>query len=140
MDAEEVDRLEMSLHIFINVFSDLEFANWPGLGLAIQAYQKRAFFVIQYVIAQATQQKKIIPVRLVKGAYWDSEIKISQVGGFCDYPVFTRKINTDVSYLACAKLLLSAQKQIYPQFATHNAYTVSAIIQLMNNQCHDYHF
>jgi len=133
VDAEEADRLLMSLTIFENVFANPEFAGWPGLGLAIQAYQKRAYAVIEYIIALSQQHKKIIPVRLVKGAYWDSEIKVSQVGGFDDYPVFTRKINTDVSYLACAKLLLTAQETIYPQFATHNAYTVAAIIQMMGD-------
>lgn len=134
VDAEEAHRLEISLDIFETVFSDPQCADWDGLGLAVQAYQKRAYFVLEYLIELAQAQKKRIPVRLVKGAYWDTEIKLAQVGGFENYPVFTRKASTDVSYLACAKLLLSAQDAIYPQFATHNAYSVAAILWMTRNK------
>lgn len=133
VDAEEADRLEMSLNIIENVFSHTDFSGWEGLGLAVQAYQKRAYFLINWLIKLAQTHNKRMQVRLVKGAYWDSEIKVSQVGGFVDYPVFTRKSSTDVSYLACAKLLLSAQDAIYPQFATHNAYSVAAILTMMDD-------
>lgn len=134
VDAEEAARLTMSLDIFEAVFADSEFAHWNGLGLAVQAYQKRAPHVLRYLIALARTYQKKIPVRLVKGAYWDTEIKIAQVNGFPNYPVFTRKVSTDISYLACAKLLLSAQNEIYPQFATHNAYTVAAILWMTNGK------
>ncbi|PIZ03377.1 MAG: bifunctional proline dehydrogenase/L-glutamate gamma-semialdehyde dehydrogenase [Gammaproteobacteria bacterium CG_4_10_14_0_8_um_filter_38_16] len=128
VDAEEAYRLEISLDIFAAVFADPAFSNWNGLGLAVQAYQKRAYVVLEYLIELARTHKKKICVRLVKGAYWDTEIKIAQVGGYENYPVFTRKVSTDVGYLACAHLLLSAQDAIYPQFATHNAYSVAAIL------------
>src|SRR3990167_2965108 len=124
VDAEEAFRLELSLDIFEAVFSDPAFADWEGLGLAVQAYQKRAYFVLDYLIALARSKKKRICVRLVKGAYWDTEIKMAQVAGFPNYPVFTRKVSTDISYLACAQLMLTAQDAIYPQFATHNAYKI----------------
>lgn len=133
VDAEEADRLEMSIAIFRTVFLDDDFKDWSGLGLAVQAYQKRAYPLITVLIELAHQNKKRIPVRLVKGAYWDSEIKMTQIAGYEDYPVFTRKNSTDISYLACAKQMLSAQDAIYPQFATHNAYTVAAIITMMGN-------
>ena len=128
VDAEEAARLDMSLDIFEAVFKDPAIADWHGLGLAVQAYQKRAWFVLQYLINLARESKKKIPVRLVKGAYWDTEIKVAQANGFKNYPVFTRTTSTDVSYLACAQLLLSAEDAIYPQFATHNAYSVAAIL------------
>ena len=140
IDAEEASRLDMSLDIVEAVFSDPLFANWHGLGMAVQAYQKRAYAVLEYLIELARTQHKKIPVRLVKGAYWDAEIKLAQVGGFENYPVFTRKVSTDISYLACAKLLLTAQDVIYPQFATHNAYTVSAILFLTRNNTFKYEF
>lgn len=137
IDAEEADRLDMSLDIIKALFCDPDFKEWNGLGIALQAYQKRAFYLIDWVIDLARQQGKRLQVRLVKGAYWDSEIKLSQVEGFQNYPVFTRKVNTDLSYLACAKKMLSAQDAIYPQFATHNAYSVAAILTLMGgNQSH----
>src|SRR5262249_32015380 len=116
VDAEEADRLEMSFNIFENIFKDPEFKDWSGLGLAIQAYQKRAYSAIEYLVDMARHYKKRIRIRLVKGAYWDSEIKMTQLGGFNDYPLFTRKTSTDVSYLACAKLLLSALDAVFPQF------------------------
>ncbi len=141
VDAEEADRLEMSLDIFYGVFSHPDFADWPGLGLAVQAYQKRALPVIQWLIECARKLNKRMSVRLVKGAYWDTEIKLTQIGGFSDYPVFTRKANTDVSYLACAQQLLTAQDVIYPQFATHNAYSVAAILKMMNHgDAYDFEF
>ena len=130
VDAEETDRLEMSFNIIETIFSDPEFNDWNGLGLALQAYQKRAYFAIEYLIDMAKRYNKQIKIRLVKGAYWDTEIKVSQVGGFNGYPVFTRKTSTDVSYLACAKLLLSAKEYVYPQFATHNAHSVAAILTM----------
>lgn len=131
VDAEEADRLEMSLEIIKAVFDDHAFDTWEGLGLAVQAYQKRAFPLIQWLIDLAKNKQKRIQVRLVKGAYWDSEIKVSQEGGFDGYPVFTRKSSTDLSYIACAKRMLSAQDAIYPQFATHNAYSVAAILTVV---------
>lgn len=130
VDAEEADRLDISLDIFEAVYKDQALAGWDGLGLAVQAYQKRAVSVVCWVIELARQHGRIIPLRLVKGAYWDSEIKWSQMAGYDNYPVFTRKPSTDLSYLCCAELLLAASDVVYPQFATHNAYTVSAIITL----------
>lgn len=140
VDAEEAHRLDMSLDIFSEVFADAEFSGWNGLGLAVQAYQKRAYSTIAYLIDLANKYHKKICVRLVKGAYWDTEIKIAQVGGYPNYPVFTRKVSTDISYLACAKLLLSAQDAIYPQFATHNAYSVAAILWMTRHQKYDFEF
>lgn len=133
VDAEEADRLNLSLDIFKEVFTDPLFQAWEGLGLAVQAYQKRAYPLITWLIDLARKHRKRIQVRLVKGAYWDSEIKMSQVGGYTSYPVFTRKVSTDISYLACAKQLLAAQDAIYPQFATHNPYSVAAILSMMDD-------
>lgn len=133
IDAEESERLAMSLRVFANVWADPALKNWHGLGLAVQAYQKRALPVIQWLAALAETQQRIIPLRLVKGAYWDSEIKRAQENGWDDYPVFTRKAATDISYLACARLLLSHPQAIYPQFATHNALSVAAICHLGQN-------
>ncbi|OGT53432.1 MAG: bifunctional proline dehydrogenase/L-glutamate gamma-semialdehyde dehydrogenase [Gammaproteobacteria bacterium RIFCSPHIGHO2_12_FULL_42_13] len=128
VDAEESNRLGLSLDIFEAVFADPDFSRWDGLGLAIQAYQKRAYVVLEHLIDLARRHKKRFHVRLVKGAYWDTEIKLAQVGGHPGYPVFTRKASTDVCYLACAQLLLKSMDTVYPQFATHNAYTVAAIL------------
>jgi RHH-type proline utilization regulon transcriptional repressor/proline dehydrogenase/delta 1-pyrroline-5-carboxylate dehydrogenase len=129
IDAEEAERLELSLDIIEALVADEEFfaGGWQGFGLALQAYSKRAVPLVEWVTALARRHHRRIMVRLVKGAYWDSEIKLSQVGGHSDYPVFTRKVSTDVSYLACAAKLLAAPDAIYPAFATHNAYTVGAI-------------
>ncbi len=129
IDAEEAERLELSLDIIEALASDDELfaGGWQGFGLALQAYAKRAVPLTDWVIALARRHNRRIMVRLVKGAYWDSEIKLSQVGGHTDYPVFTRKVATDVSYLACAAKLLAAPDAVYPAFATHNAYTVGAI-------------
>ncbi len=139
IDAEEADRLDISLDIFEELCRDAALSDWDGLGLAVQAYQKRAFFVLDWLIDLSRQVKRRIPVRLVKGAYWDTEIKLSQMNGFVSYPVFTRKVNTDVSYLACAKKMLTVQDAIYPQFATHNAYSVAAILTMMEEGSRDYH-
>lgn len=130
IDAEEADRLELSLDLLEALCFDADLAGWNGIGFVIQGYQKRAPFVIDYVIDLARRSRHRIMVRLVKGAYWDTEIKRAQVDGLEGYPVYTRKIYTDVSYLACAKKLLAVPDAIYPQFATHNAYTLSAIYHL----------
>ncbi|MFL6770881.1 MAG: bifunctional proline dehydrogenase/L-glutamate gamma-semialdehyde dehydrogenase PutA [Sphingomicrobium sp.] len=129
IDAEEADRLELSMDLIEALIAeDTLFAKgWGGFGLAIQAYSKRAVPLVDWVVELARKHKRKLMVRLVKGAYWDSEIKIAQVGGLTDYPVFTRKIATDVSYLACAKRLLAASDCIYPAFATHNANSIGAI-------------
>ncbi len=130
VDAEESERLDMSLDIFAAVFNHPDLDGWPGLGLAVQAYQKRALPVIRWLAKLAGRQRRKIPLRLVKGAYWDSEIKRAQEYGLADYPVFTRKSATDVSYLACAQVMLSEPHAFYPQFASHNAHTVAAIYHL----------
>ena len=129
IDAEEAERLELSLDIIEELVADPELfsTGWQGFGLALQAYSKRAVPLCEWTAALARKYHRRIMVRLVKGAYWDSEVKLSQVGGHTDYPVFTRKLATDVSYLACAAKLLAAPDAIYPAFATHNAYTVGAI-------------
>ncbi len=130
VDAEEADRLDLSLDIFEEVFLNPALDHWEGFGLAVQAYQKRAPFVLDWLADLSKQANKRIMVRLVKGAYWDAEIKTSQMYGFQGYPVFTRKNATDVSYLACAKKLLNQPNCFYPQFGTHNAYSVAAIIEM----------
>ncbi len=127
IDAEEADRLEVSLDLLEALCFDPDLAGWHGVGFVIQAYQKRAPFVIDYVIDLAQRSGRRIMVRLVKGAYWDTEIKRAQVDGLEDYPVYTRKVHTDLSYLACARKLLGAPGAVYPQFATHNAHTLAAI-------------
>ena len=128
VDAEEADRLELSLDVLGEVFADPSLDGWNGFGLAVQAYQKRAPFVIDWLAETARKAGRRWCVRLVKGAYWDSEIKRAQELGLSGYPVFTRKPNTDVSYLACAKQMFEAGAElIYPQFATHNAHTIAAI-------------
>ena len=127
IDAEESERLELSLDVIVGAFEDASLAGWNGYGLAVQAYQKRAPFVLDYLIDVARRNGRRMPVRLVKGAYWDSEIKRAQCDGLDGYPVLTRKPNTDVSYLACAKKMLAATDAFYPMFATHNAHTLVAI-------------
>jgi RHH-type proline utilization regulon transcriptional repressor/proline dehydrogenase/delta 1-pyrroline-5-carboxylate dehydrogenase len=134
VDAEEADRLELSLEVFERVFADESLEGYEGLGLAVQAYQKRAPFVIDWLAQLARRHRRRIPLRLVKGAYWDSEIKRAQEQGLVGYPVFTRKLNTDVSYLACARRLLAAEDCFYPQFATHNAHTIAAVHHLARGQ------
>lgn len=128
IDAEEADRLDLSLDVIEAVFSSPELEDWQGFGIAVQAYQKRAMYVLDWLYDLTKSYQRSMMVRLVKGAYWDSEIKHSQLAGLKDYPVFTRKNSTDVSYLACMKKLLTFSDTIYPQFATHNAYSVGAVI------------
>ncbi len=126
IDAEEQDRLDLTLDMFARMLTSPALEHWNGLGLAVQAYGKRAVPTLRWLRRLAEHTGKRIPVRLVKGAYWDSEIKWAQERALADYPVFTRKQHTDVSYLACMKLLLSDRKAFYPQFATHNAYSIAA--------------
>src|SRR6478752_6526168 len=133
IDAEEADRLELSLDVIGAAYEDKSLDGWEGYGLAVQAYQKRAPFVIDFLADLARRTGRRIPVRLVKGAYWDSEVKRAQVDGQAGYPVFTRKPNTDVSYLANARRMLAASDAIYPMFATHNAHTIAAIHRLARN-------
>jgi len=130
IDAEEADRLDLSLDVIEELCRDPATRAWPGLGLAVQAYGKRAQDVIEWVAAAARLYERRIAVRLVKGAYWDSEIKRSQERGLHGYPVYTRKLTTDVSYLACAGRLFKHHDVIYPQFATHNAHSIAAILEL----------
>ena len=130
VDAEESERLELSLELVAGVLAAPGLAGWSGFGLAVQAYQKRAPDVIRWLTAAARMHGRRLNVRLVKGAYWDSEVKRAQERGLSGYPVYTRKQNTDVAYLACAHLLLEARDVIYPQFATHNAHTVATIAQM----------
>ena len=127
IDAEEADRLELSLDLLERLCFEPALAGWNGLGFVVQAYQKRCPFVIDFLIDLAARSSRRLMVRLVKGAYWDSEIKRAQVDGQDGFPVYTRKVHTDVAYLACARRLLAAPAQVYPQFATHNAHTLAAI-------------
>lgn len=127
IDAEESDRLELSLDVIAHAYADPSLDGWEGYGLAVQAYQKRAPYVIDFIVELARRTGRRIPVRLVKGAYWDAEVKRAQVEGLASFPVFTRKPNTDVSYLACARRMLEATDALYPMFATHNAHTIAAI-------------
>ena len=139
IDAEEADRLDLTLDLFDLVLGDPAMAGWDGFGVVVQAYQKRGPAVIEWICARARRGGRRIPVRLVKGAYWDTEIKRAQERGLVGYPVFTRKVATDVSYLACARALLDAGALVYPQFATHNAHNVAAIITLAGTRT-DYEF
>lgn len=129
VDAEEADRLDISLALIEAVFLDESLAGWDGFGLALQAYQKRAPKVLEYLIDLCRTRQRKMMLRLVKGAYWDSEIKHAQLEGLADYPVFTRKQSTDVSYQVCARMLLQARDVIYPQFATHNALSVAYVLE-----------
>ncbi len=133
IDAEEADRLDLSLDVIEAVLRDDRLAGWDGFGVVVQAYGKRASAVIDWLYALADTLDRKIMVRLVKGAYWDTEIKRAQVEGLSGFPVFTRKAATDVSYLCCAKRLLDYRDRIYPQFATHNAHTVAAVLELAGN-------
>ena len=130
LDAEEANRLELELDIYKDLLEDPEFSDFEGIGFVLQAYQKRAIYVAEALSALAKKLNRRIPVRLVKGAYWDGEIKHAQMLGLPGYPVFTRKEYTDLSYLACAQILLANAANIYPQFATHNALTVATIASL----------
>ncbi len=130
VDAEEADRLNLSLDVIEAVFADAAPTGWEGFGLAVQAYQKRAYFVLDWLRALARRHGRRLMVRLVKGAYWDTEIKRGQEQGLDGYPVFTRKVSTDVSYLACARKILASTDTFFPQFATHNAHTLAAVLEL----------
>ncbi|MWQ27127.1 bifunctional proline dehydrogenase/L-glutamate gamma-semialdehyde dehydrogenase PutA [Glaesserella parasuis] len=130
IDAEEADRLELSLDLMDRLIADPDLAGFDGIGFVVQAYQKRCPYVIDYLIEKARANHRKLMIRLVKGAYWDSEVKRAQADGAEGYPVFSRKVHTDLNYIVCAKKLLSAQDVIYPQFATHNAQTLSTIYHL----------
>ncbi len=130
IDAEEADRLELSLDLIERLLRDPDLGNWQGFGVVVQAYQKRALEVLRWLLELARVCQQRIMIRLVKGAYWDAEIKLAQVEGLAGYPVFTRKASTDASYRACARLLLENRDLVYPQFATHNANTVAAILEM----------
>ena len=130
IDAEEADRLDLSLDIIERVVRASEWGDWSGFGVVVQSYGRRASFVLDWLYHLAQQTDNRFMVRLVKGAYWDSEIKRAQVMGTPSYPVFTRKGNTDISYLACVRQLFGMTDRIYPQFATHNAHTVAAVMAM----------
>ncbi|HTN47885.1 MAG TPA: trifunctional transcriptional regulator/proline dehydrogenase/L-glutamate gamma-semialdehyde dehydrogenase [Burkholderiaceae bacterium] len=130
IDAEEADRLEISLDLLERLCHEPALAGWNGIGFVIQAYMKRASRVVDFVIDLARRSQHRLMVRLVKGAYWDAEIKRAQVDGLDDFPVFTRKVHSDIAYVACARKLLAAPDAVYPQFATHNAYTLAAVYQI----------
>ena len=130
VDAEESDRLDLSLDVIEAVSGDPDLAGWSGFGVAVQTYLKRAPFVIDWLADMAGRHERRLMVRLVKGAYWDTEVKLAQVGGLDGYPVFTRKVSTDVCYLACAKRLFARPEAFYPQLATHNAHTLAAVLEI----------
>ena len=138
VDAEEADRLDLSLALMETLFADPALSSWNGLGLAVQAYSKRALKLIEWLAGVAEATGRTISVRLVKGAYWDSEIKWAQEAGLAGYPVFTRKANTDVAYLAAARALLARPDCFYPQFATHNAHTIAAIVTLAGDRAYEF--
>ena len=140
VDAEEAERLELSLILLDGLLDAPSLAGWDGLGLAVQAYSKRAPDVLRYLQRRADETKRVLNERLVKGAYWDSEIKRAQERGLPGYPVYTRKANTDVAYLACARLLLEGTARVYPQFATHNAHTAASIIHLAKSRARTFEF
>ncbi|MQM30694.1 MAG: bifunctional proline dehydrogenase/L-glutamate gamma-semialdehyde dehydrogenase, partial [Candidatus Accumulibacter phosphatis] len=130
IDAEEAERLELSMGLIEALATDHELIGWNGLGLAIQAYQKRALPLLDWLADVAHRGQRRLLVRLCKGAYWDAEIKIAQERGHSDYPVFTRKVTSDVSYLACARRLFADAQAFYPAFATHNAHTLAAVAEI----------
>ena len=134
VDAEEADRLDLSLDLIEAVAADPALTGWDGFGLAVQAYQKRALPLLDWLADLAKRTRRRLMVRLVKGAYWDSEIKRSQERGLAGYPVYTRKVATDVSYIACAKRLFADPAAFYPQLATHNAHTVATMLELAGNR------
>ncbi len=140
VDAEEADRLDISLDVIETVFRDPDLDGWTGFGLAVQAYQKRSIHVIEWIRTLTLEVGRSMMVRLVKGAYWDTEIKMTQQTGVDGFPVFTRKSSTDVSYHACANRMLDYRDSIYPQFATHNAYTASVIIELAGDDKEGFEF
>jgi len=139
IDAEEAERLEISLQVFEHVYRATEMRDYEGLGLAVQTYQRRARDVLKFLSELAGSVGQRIPVRLVKGAYWDTEIKTAQEQGLQSYPVFTRKAHTDISYLACARQALLAEKELYPQFASHNAHTLASVLHYAGSR-RDYEF
>ncbi len=139
VDAEEAERLMLSLEVFAVVAKADSIQHWNGLGLAVQAYQKRCWYLIDWLAELAKDTGRRFPVRLVKGAYWDTEIKLAQMEGWPGYPVFTRKVSTDLSYIACAAKLLHHRQAFYPQFATHNAHTIAAIRELTGDRL-DYEY
>jgi RHH-type transcriptional regulator, proline utilization regulon repressor / proline dehydrogenase / delta 1-pyrroline-5-carboxylate dehydrogenase len=136
IDAEEADRLELSLDLLESLCLDPDLSGWNGMGFVVQAYGKRCPFVLDFIIDLARRAERRIMVRLVKGAYWDAEIKRAQVDGLDGFPVFTRKVHTDVSYIACAKKLLAAGDAVFPQFATHNAQTLATIYHMAGKDFH----
>ncbi len=140
IDAEEQDRLDVSLDVVDAVLADASLAGWDGFGVVVQAYGKRAPAVLQHLYALAGRLERRIMVRLVKGAYWDTEIKLAQELGADAFPVFTRKVNTDVSYMSCAKMLLDMRDRIYPQFATHNAHTCAAVLEMAGSDREGFEF
>jgi len=140
IDAEEQDRLDLSLDVIEELLSDPELEGWNGFGVVVQAYGRRAAPVIEYLYDLAERLDRKIMVRLVKGAYWDTEIKLAQEMGVERFPVFTRKVNTDVSYMACARLLMDRRDRIYPQFATHNAHTCAAVVAMAGNDKDSFEF
>lgn len=139
VDAEEAERLDLSLDIIAKLIADPDLNGWDGFGLAVQAYQKRAPEVLDFIINVARAHKRRVMLRLVKGAYWDAEIKWAQEKGLSGYPVFTRKASTDVCYIACVKKILAATDILYPKFATHNAYSVALVLELAG-EYKDYEF
>ena len=139
IDAEESWRLEPTLTVFAEVIGTEPFRHWGKLGIAVQAYQKSALGVLEWLSSLSKTIHCLIPVRLVKGAYWDSEIKRAQQLGLQEYPVYTSKAHTDLSYLACVHTLMQTRHFLYPQFATHNAHTVASIITL-SEEYHYSHF
>jgi RHH-type proline utilization regulon transcriptional repressor/proline dehydrogenase/delta 1-pyrroline-5-carboxylate dehydrogenase len=140
VDAEESERLDVSLDVIEAVFTDSDLGDWQGFGIALQAYQKRAMFVVEWLRDLTLRTNRRMMVRLVKGAYWDTEIKNAQKDGMTHFPVFTRKSSTDVSYHACANKLLEYRDTIYPQFATHNAYTAATIVELAGDDKQGFEF
>ncbi|WP_311945705.1 bifunctional proline dehydrogenase/L-glutamate gamma-semialdehyde dehydrogenase PutA [Halomonas piscis] len=140
IDAEEQDRLDLSLDVIEALLADPALVGWDGFGIVVQAYGRRAAPVIEALYEMAERHDRKIMVRLVKGAYWDTEIKLAQEMGVETFPVFTRKINTDVSYMACARMLLKRRDRIYPQFATHNAHTCAAVVAMAGDDKDSYEF
>lgn len=138
VDAEEANRLDINLKLFSALFRDAEFAQYEGLGYVLQAYQKRAYFVLDYLAELSRDTGKKMPLRLVKGAYWDTEVKYAQMNGLAGYPVFTRKEHTDVSYLACVRKIFDLYEAFAPQFATHNAHSVACIIEMAGERTFEF--
>jgi RHH-type proline utilization regulon transcriptional repressor/proline dehydrogenase/delta 1-pyrroline-5-carboxylate dehydrogenase len=140
IDAEEQDRLDLSLDVFELLLGDASLAGWGGLGIVVQSYCKRAGPVIEALYDMAQRNDRRIMVRLVKGAYWDTEVKLAQELGVASFPVFTRKVNSDVSFMACAQMLLDRRDRIYPQFATHNAHSCAAVLAMAGDDKHSFEF